>query len=193
MKKIAFLFVCVLVSSLTFAGGPGDNPKKNSSSMAVVKRDESSFNLIYKSELEASVNVQIFNEDKALVFTEMISKSNGFVRPYNFASLSEGDYTIKLDNGANSLSETVHYSTVSHEKQAQLIQMRNGKYLLTVPGQGQDVISIEVLNAIGEKVYSENIAVEGNFAKVFDLRMMNGDFAFEIRDQHGASKTLWKP
>src|SRR5262245_31057192 len=102
MKKIAITLVCVLVSALTFALGEDD--PKSASGMIVVKADENSYKLIYKSEEKSDVKVQIFDEANKLVFSETIKHSDGFSRPYNFRRMDEGKYTIRLDNGSNWLA-----------------------------------------------------------------------------------------
>ena len=98
--------VGVLVSLLAFA--ERGNPKSNSG-MAVVKRNATSFKVIYKGEETSNVKVQIFDERDQLVFTETIKKSRGFARPYNFEGLAEGEYTIKINNGLSLLTETIDY------------------------------------------------------------------------------------
>ena len=96
MKKITMLMLSVLVSTLTFAGRRDDAPK-STAGIAVVKRDVNAYKLIYKSAEKSDVSVQIYNEKNVLIFSEVIRKSDGFIRPYNFESLGQGEYTIKVD------------------------------------------------------------------------------------------------
>lgn len=187
MKKITLVVVSVLVSAFAFAGP--DDPK-SSSGMAVLKRDESSFKLVYKSELQSDVKVQIFNDKNDMIFSETIKKSSGFLRPYNFEGLPEGEYTIKLNNGSNWMTETINFNSAKAEKLAQLIRMADGKYLLTVAGKGEDKITVRVSDKAGETVHYESTPVYGDFAMVYDLGKLNDEFSFEISDQHGLSKTL---
>ena len=190
MKKINLLIVAgVLVSSLSFAGHGIENPK-TTSGMAVVKTTSTSFKLIYKSEETTDVKVKIFNEQKILIFSETIRMSNGFARPYNFENLSEGEYTIKVDNGSNSLTQKLEFHIVVNTKLAHLTHMKDGKYLLSVVGKGEDRLSIRIFNERGEMVHNESEPVYGNFAQVYDLRLMPGPFSFEIKDKNGAAKVL---
>lgn len=186
MKKFVMI-VSALACTLTLAVAEGDYPE-SVSGMRVLRQDESSYKLIYKSVEKSDVKVQIFNEKNALVFTETIRHSDGFSRPYNFASLPEGSYTIKLDNGSNWLTETVDYKFGRSEKLAQLIKLGNGKYLLTVPGKGRDNVSITVYNAEGTAIHRGNHNVSGDFSQVFDLSAVEGSFSLEVGDASGASK-----
>jgi hypothetical protein len=131
MKKMIMVMAGVLVSAFAWAGG-----LKSESGMAVVKSNASSYKLIYKAELASNVKVEIINADNKVVFSEIIKNSDGFARPYNFGSLPEGDYTIRLDNGSNWLSEKVSYRQGEVQKLAHLVTLKDGRYLLTVPGLG---------------------------------------------------------
>ena len=190
MKKINLLIVAgVLVSSLSLAGHRIEIPK-TTSGMAVVKTTSTSFKLIYKSEEATDVKVRIFNSKNTLVFSETIRKSNGFARPYNFENLSDGEYTIKLDNGSNSLTQKLEFHTAENTKLAHLTHMKDGKYLLSVAGKGEDRLSIRIFNERGELVLNQSEPVYGNFAQVYDLRLMPGPFSFEISDKNGATKVI---
>ena len=196
MKKISLLLAGVLVSALTFAGHRNESLKTNSG-MAVVKTTSTSYKLIYKSEEASDVKVEIFNSKNALVFSETIEKSRGFARPYNFGSLADGEYTIKLDNGSNWLTETVDFhkdkdAKIKEAKLAHLTHLKDGKYLLTVAGSGQNRLSIRIYNEDGKVVREDSEPVNGNFAQVYDLRRIRGSLSFEITDQNGATKVLEK-
>ena len=189
MKKISLLIAGALVSSLTFAG-PLDESFKSNSGMAVVKTNSTSYKLIYKSEEASDVKVEIFNAKNALVFSETIKKSNGFARPYNFEKLAEGEYTIKLDNGSNWLTETVDFHPDRNIKLAHLTHLKDGKYLLTVVGEKENRLAIRIYNEEGELIRNDIEPVFGNFAQVYDLSLVPGRFTFQISDKSGATKIL---
>lgn len=189
MKKNYLLLAGVLVSSLAFAGGRDESPK-TSSGMAVVKRGISSYKLIYKSELASDVKVKIFNAKNDLVFSETIRNSNGFIRPYDFGKLGEGEYTIRLDNGSNWLMETVKYVAGQPELLAHLTKLNDGRILLSVPGYGEDRLSINVLNSLGETIHHYENKVSGDFAEVFNVSLVEGPVSIEVSNQRGVSTIL---
>ena len=189
MEKISLLLLGVLVSSLTFAG-PG-NPKSNSG-MAVVKRNATSFNVIYKGEETSNVKVQIFDERNQLVFTETIRKSRGFARPYNFDGLVEGEYTIKINNGSSLLTETIDYHRDKAENLAHLLSLKDGKFLLTVAGRGEDRLTVRIFDEDGKRVYDDVNIVNGNFAQVYNLSKLQGPFSFEVTGKSGTSNIVNK-
>lgn len=187
MKKIVLLFVGALSSAYTFAGSPDENPK-SVSGMEVVKRDDNSFKVIYKSEEESDVKIEIYDDRKIMVYHETIKHSSGFARPFNFNALSDGDYTVRLDNGSSEMTKII--SMGKPEKLAHLINLNNGKYLLTVSGKGEDKIHVKVSNDQGETIHTETTSVFGDFAEVFDMSGINGKFTFEVSDSRGLSKVI---
>jgi hypothetical protein len=189
MKKSYLLLAGVLVGSLAFAGGRDESPK-TSSGMAVVKKGTASYKLIYKSEQASDVKVKIFNAKNDLVFSETIKNSDGFIRPYDFGKLGEGEYTIKIDNGSNWLMEKVKYEASQPELLAHLTKLSGGKILLSVPGYGDDKLTINVLNELGETINHYTNRVSGDFAEVFDVSQVAGPVSFEISNQRGASTIL---
>ena len=183
--------VGVLFGTLTYASGRNERPK-GVSDMIVVKQNDYSFKLIYKSEEKSDVKVQIRNAKNAVVFSEVIRNSDGFSRPYDFGNLAVGDYTIRVDNGSNGLTRTVHNGSGYVEKAAQVIHLRDGRYLLTVAGKGQNKLDINVFDEQGLIVRKDSKVVDGNFALVYDLSHLKGAFTFEVKDEQGSSKILQK-
>lgn len=185
------LLAGVLMSSLALSSGRKEEPR-SSSGIAVVKKGATAFKLIYKSELASDVMVRIYNDRKDLVFSETIKNSDGFIRPYDFAKLGEGEYTIKVENGTNWLMEKVQYNYVSPRLVAHLTRVADGKLLLSVPGYGDDVLSINVLNDQGETIKHYENKVSGDFAEVFDVSRITGPVSFEITNRRGVSTILKK-
>lgn len=181
----------VLVSALTFAGRKADAPK-SAAGIAVVKRDANAYKLIYKSEQRADVKVEIYDSKDKLVFSEVIRDAEGFVRPYNLETLSKGEYTIKVDNGSNWLSETITVGANSIEDVAQLIRTQDGRYLLTVAGHGHDFLSVKIWDGEGKSVHQEISSVSGDFARVYNMEKVQGPFSFEVSDTSGRSKIFKK-
>ncbi len=185
MKKMIMVMAGVLVSAFAWAGG-----LKSESGMAVVKSNASSYKLIYKAELASNVKVEIINADNKVVFSEIIKNSDGFARPYNFGSLPEGDYTIRLDNGSNWLSEKISYRQGEVQKLAHLVTLKDGRYLLTVPGTGEDQLNIRIYGEDGQTLYTASDKVNGDFGRLFNLQQIDGAVSFEISGSSGASRVL---
>src|ERR1700748_696814 len=139
MKKIITLTLSLTVLSCTvmFANGTDDGKKSSASASgaAVIKNGESTFRVIYKSEKESDVRVTIFNAKDELVYSEKVNNTDGFTRPYNFESLSEGDYTFSIEDGSTKQLEKISYRAPRVTKTLSVIQAGDdNKYVVMAAG-----------------------------------------------------------
>jgi hypothetical protein len=189
MKK-TFLFFVMLTMVVGSAVAGDDNP--TASSRMSVLRSGSTFKVFYKGSSINKVTVNIYDSRGEKVFSDHVGKFESFVRPYNFSGLAEGQYSIELIDNIGKQVESVEYRNGKIEKLANLIKVADGesKYLLVVPSRGKDVLSVKIFDADGFVVYDGVENVDGNFAKVYDLKALNNNFRFEITDKTGAIKSV---
>src|SRR5688572_16015049 len=60
-------------------------------SFTVKESKNSVFKVQYVSEQKGTVEVTILNKQNEIVFSEAISSTGSFIRPYNFSNLTEGE------------------------------------------------------------------------------------------------------
>lgn len=191
MKKILTLTL-VLFSTVMFANGVDDNPAASASGAAVIKNGESTFRVIYKSEKQNDVRVSIFNEKNEVVFSEKLNNTDGFSRPYNFASLDEGDYTISIEDGAKKTLEKVSYRSPKVSKMLNVLRVSSegGKYLITAAGKGAETINVSIYDGAHNLIHSSYEKTEGDFAKVYNVKSLKGHVTFEIANENGEVKSV---
>ncbi len=184
------LFVGLLFCTLVFANGT-DEPIASTSSVAVTNISGSSlFKLYYKGYTSANVTVSIMDQSGKVVYTEQVKKTNGFIRPYNFEGLNAGDYTIQIVNGDSKRVEKVHYSAGKVDKLVNMVKLADdGKYLLSVASNGVDHININIYDAKGVSLHTQESLVNKEFAEVINLKGISV-FTIEITDGSGWLKTL---
>ncbi len=186
-KTLLFFLVLIMFSTMTMARRL-DNPKVLSS--VAVMKSGSAYKLIYKSNTKANVKVAIYDADHKLVFAETIRKTEGFVRPYNFSKLAEGDYVIEVIDESGTLSEHVNYAEPKSERMAGLVHYKDGKYLLTLPSKKNEQVTIKIFGDQDQLVYNKRETLQGDFSQLFDLSYLNGKFSIEITDSTGQTKVL---
>jgi hypothetical protein len=193
MKKIITLSL-VLFSTVMFANGTDDEKKATASSSgaAVIKNGESTFRVIYKSEKESDVKVSIRNDKDELVYSEKVNNTDGFTRPYNFESLSEGDYTIAIEDGSKTQVEKVSYRAPRVTKTLSVLKMSSdeGKFLVMAAGQGNEQITISIFDGDNNLLHKSFESTSGNFSKLYNLKSVKGHLTFEIANQNGEVKTV---
>jgi hypothetical protein len=147
MKKISLLMVGVLLCTLVSAN---DTDESTTSSVAVTNASGSSlFKLYYTAYLVTDVKVTILNSSGKTVFAEKFKKTDGFIRPYNFEGLAEGDYTIAIENTDDRRTEKVHYNGGKIEKHINIEKLTDeGKYLFSISTRVSDLVSVNIYKVI---------------------------------------------
>jgi hypothetical protein len=190
MKKTLSILVVLIAISSVVSAHRMDKPEE-SSAMAVTKSG-SLVKLFYKGVKDCNVKVTITNSESQVVFEEMIKHVDGFMRPYNFSELSEGDYTISLVDHLGKKIEKISYRNGKIERLANLIRIsgEKNKYLLTISNKGKDTFGVKIYDDKGDLLYTHSEEAEGDFAKVYDLSKVSEKFSFLITDKSGNIKQI---
>ena len=180
-KSFLILTAAVLV---TFGAMAGNTPG-TAAGVAVVNNG-TTLKLYYKAASESNVKVSILNDEGQMVFSEVLKNVDGFIRPYNLASIAEGEYTIEVTDQYTTHSEKVMIGTRRKGELASLfrVQGEDGKYLLTVPSKEAKDISVRIF-ADDKMIYNQVEAISSDFARIYNLKKIKGDLTFEIKDQKG--------
>ena len=188
MNKPLSLLTILLISGITFAHAI-DNPNTK----MVVLKNGSTFRLLYKGAEQSDVKVLILNDENQIVFAEKIKKTDGFARPYNFSNLPEGHYSIQIKDNAGVRTETVNHHIIKAEKTMHLLRLDGtGKYVLSVPSQGKQDLSIMIFNDLNEVLYQSEEKITGDFARMYNLRDETRNFRFVVTDGTGLTKSITK-
>jgi len=183
MKKNFVLLAGVLVSTLAFASGPGDGSKR--SGLAVVKKNETTFNLFYQRAGLSDVRVSLLDAKGNQVFSESIKKTRGFNRPYNFSSMEKGEYTFMVEDGNGKQTHNFVYSDSPSPRVASVVKLDDHRYILSV---SEKLFSGKMYVKIygGSKlIHDQSYKITGDFAQVFALNNIDETISFEVTDSKG--------
>ena len=190
MKKTLSVFVVLMVvSSVVFARGI-DKPS-STSNVAVVKNG-TTFKLYYKASQHDDVKISIRDASDNVLFSETIKQVDGFVRPYNFSKLPDGEYIIQVANKSGRQVERITVAKDKTEKLAHLLKVSgaDSKYLLTVSNKEGNDLTVRIFDSANNLIYNQKEEVTSDFAKVYNLEKIDGEFTFEVSDGNGISKSL---
>ncbi|HEY9049131.1 MAG TPA: hypothetical protein VIN08_24690 [Ohtaekwangia sp.] len=190
MKKTLLIMMALLaiVSSAVYARR-AENPAPTLG-VGIMKKG-STFHVYYKADKSSDVKVSIFNAKGDRVFTEVIRKVDGFIRPYNFSDLAEGEYTFEVYDGAQRQTQVVNYHTERGASLAHLTRIGGeNKYLLTVPKKSPGIVSIKIYGEKSQLLYKEQLKHINDFARMFNLSQVNEKVFFELTDEKGNSEVL---
>jgi hypothetical protein len=191
-KTLSILVMLTLFSSVVFAGGIGDDPKyPGKKGLAVVKQG-SVFKLFYKCQESSDVKVTIYNSNNKTIFKETLHDIDGFMRPYNLEKLAEGDYTVVVTDDHCDHTEILHHFAQKSKSLIGVIQLSETpeKFVLTVGKKlSPETIGVRIFNDKNEIVYEQLEHIEGDFAKLYNLK--EGDsYRFEITDSNGTTSII---
>lgn len=188
-KTLSILVALTVISSVVFARNV-DNPIA-SPTMAVIKNG-TTFKLYYKGAEQSDVKISIVDDTHRVVFSEVLKKVDGFVRPYNLSSLPEGKYTIELSNKNGKVIENINHELKTPQRFAHVHKVAGaeGKFLVTLSNKGADNITVKIFDGSNNELYKDQSEVIDDFARVYNLQKISGKFRFEISDNSGWVKSL---
>ena len=67
-----------------------------------------------------------------------------------------------------------------------------GKYVLSVPSQGKQDLSITIFNDMNEVLYESDEKINGDFARIYNLGDQTSKFRFVVADGKGLTKSVTK-
>lgn len=192
MKKILSLVALLIVIGQVHA-----NPAapKSPVGMSVVKSGEV-VKLFYRGEKTGNVKVTIYNERGEEVYAETLRKTEHFMRPYNISALPDGNYTIELRDEQGTRTQNVTHNRAEKKRVAhltRLISIGKNKYMLAVPNDGRDALTVKIFNEKEELLYENTEVIVGDFARLYNLNKVKGNHTFEIIDKSGNVNRLSKP
>jgi len=196
MKKLLALVFALIAIGHVYAN---EFEPKSPVGIAVVKSGDI-VKLFYRGEQTGKVKVTIYNAKGHAVFVETMNKTEHFMRPYNFSSLPEGDYTFELTDAKGIRFQKVTHSyspntssTYTRPGHLSRLNRFENKYLLTVPNRGRESLSVKIFDDRNTLLYEGTEVMDGDFAKVYNLNGIEGEHTFEIVDQSGKANRFIKP
>jgi hypothetical protein len=189
-KTLSFFAALLVVTSTAFAKTP-DEP---ASGISVLQKGEL-IKLLYKGEKYADVKVYILNQDNEVIFSEKIKGTDGFIRPYNFSNLPEGNYSFELvDYIGRREIQHIDYKLEPRKKVMHVVRVggTTDKFVLSVPNSGQSKLSINIYDDRGRLMHTENEQINGDFAKVYSINDHSGKVTFEVVDNKGKRNSFTK-
>jgi hypothetical protein len=186
-KTFSILVLLITISSVGFARR-SDNPTLG----VAILQNGSTVKLLYRAEQSNDVKVLIFNEDNQIVLSEKFKNVDGFLRPYNFSELPNGNYRFELIDASGRQIEKITYKDDKAGRIVKLMPVdgNDKKLLLSVPNKQIDILTITILDDVNNVLYTETERITTDFAKVYNLESFKGKIRFNVVDRKGHSASL---
>jgi hypothetical protein len=194
MKKTTIAAaLLMIISTCSFAGvtkdGEKDKDKTKGESKASISgstKDEV-YNLLYRSNTPGKVLVSIRDAKGKLILVDYIRNKDGFMRPYNFSTLTEGNYLVEVTDHNGKMSMPVEHKSheVKNSIKADVKALSNDrKYELLMLGNLSKGVKVTIYNKYDKVIFTEVITMPGGFSKVYDLtKVEDREVTFEVRSE----------
>jgi hypothetical protein len=91
--KTKSLFLAALVTLGVVVSAIGKDEPRTTGLAVVPVKGSQVYKVIYRSESQSKVRMNIYGPQSQLIFTEYFTGMDGFIRPVNFSGLEAGEYT----------------------------------------------------------------------------------------------------
>jgi hypothetical protein len=189
--KSKVLFIAALITISAGINAVAKEDPRNARLAVVPIKGSEVFKVIYKSETNSKVKLNIYNSSSELVFSQSISNAEGFIVPLNFAGLKAGEYTIELIEGTTKKTEKVTYNPLKGVSSAKAIHVsrvteNDGRFVVSIANAGNEVITVRILDRNDNLIFSETREISGEFAQIYRVKNADG-VKFEISDAAGVN------
>jgi hypothetical protein len=191
--KTKSLFIAALVVFSAAVSALGKEDPSNVGLAVINVKGTEVYKIVYKGETTGKVKVNIYNATGAVVFTETLSKVDGFILPLNFNGLQFGEYTVELIDAAGKKLEKVSYLPKGKSiKNIHVAKVGNeeGKYIVAVSNDGAEVIDVKIYDNANNLIYNQTETINGDFAKIYSIKNLTVGFTLEVTDKTGYTKTV---
>lgn len=181
-KTTTLLFALVLGISAVFADGADEKDANELRVKILPGASKQVYKLMYLSEEKGMVKVNFYDSKGKKIFTDKVYNKYGFLRPYSFESLPEGNYTIELIDPKGTVSREITYiSSATASMDVDLEPAADKAYQLKVVGNSIEPVLVKIYDQRYELVTEDYIDNEKSFTKVYNLsKLPKGHYTFEV-------------
>lgn len=193
MKKTMILSVALACAS-SVVWGAVETAKPMSEAVALQRGKL--VKVFYQNEKPCEVKITIADDQGQVIYSEKIKGKSKFVRPYNFSQLDEGMYQVTIDDETGEQVKQVAYhepqedDLLVHITDLTEAQEKNKRYLLAVPNQGEEELTISILDTENHLLHQEIRHVTGDYAGLYRVINQPNGVIFRIVTSEGKEKTV---
>ncbi len=150
------------------------------------------YKVVYQSAEVGKVKISIFDETNGLVFTETLTNVESFARPYNLSNLTQGEYTIVVEDKNGRTEEKINYSFKKVESAVEVVKIANeaNKYLLSIQNKETDLILVRIYDNESNLLHEQSMTVNGKFSVIYNLNKVKTAPTFVVTGSNGEPRTI---
>ena len=197
--KSVILSVVFVAASITSVWAVEVNKELTSTAVMTVvpAKFAGVFKVVYKADYSGKIKLSIINASGELMHVENFKQNGGFILPVNLSQLKDGEYSIVIEDQFGKQMEKVKLTRLDRGSfnVAQVIKTANAnsKFILTIPKQNVDHLTLKIFNDKNELLLKSKIDLNGDYAGLYDLtKSPSSSFTFQLSDKNGLLTTITK-
>ncbi len=185
VKMIAVFLIVISTAPVAF---PFDSTMMEAR-FKIWEVEQGTYRLLYKDSEQQQIQIDIVDDKNKVLYTEIVSGVDGFIKPFDMKALPAGSYTFRLTTAHGVFSETIKIKTAS-EKYADLISINalegSRQFALRVNQQVNTELVMYIYDEKDNLVHEEQVQ---SGIKLYDLQKVPSNLiTVKIYQQDGLVK-----
>lgn len=183
MKKTTTLLLSLMLGiGVVFADGAKEKDAAELRIKILPGATEQVYKLMYLSEEKGLVKINFYDEKGKKIFTDRVFNKYGFLRPYSFEALPEGNYTIETIDAKGVVTREVAYiNDATADLEVELSPEAEKAYKLSVKGSTIDPVLVKIYDQWYGLITEDYIENDKSFTKTYNLsKLPAGKYTFEV-------------
>lgn len=194
VNGMLMLAMVLMGTGIVFADGLPKDSVQNAPNVALVQSGEQ-LKLIYPGSSPVQLNVKIMDSQGNELLTERLAQPSGFLRPYDFSGLPDGEYTVQVNDDNNVLKRQVMHLSAPASILAHVTRL-NGegdRFILAVPRQGLNSVAVKIYQG-DMLLYQKKVNASQGFATVYNVKGLSPTegLTFEVTSPDHTTATMTK-
>lgn len=150
----------------------------------VNQKGSSIYKVVYKALGTGKAVLKISGID-GLVFSEIVTYTNGFAYPIDFKNMAEGKYTVEVLSKGTKFKQTVDVKSNKPVAYVRVTEQPNKKELLTITSEVPSDFTIRVFDKWHNEVFTKVEPVNERYGVVFNVSNLENGYSIEVTEASG--------
>jgi hypothetical protein len=150
----------------------------------VNQKGSSIYKVVYKALGTGKAVLKISGTD-GLMFSEIVTYTNGFAYPIDFKGMAEGEYTVEVLGKGTKFKQTVDLKSNKPVAYVRMTEQPNKKELLTITSEAPSDFTIRVFDNLKNEVFSTVETVNKSYAVLLNVSSLTTGYTIEVTETDG--------
>jgi hypothetical protein len=157
----------------------------------VNQKGSSIYKVVYKAPGTGKAVLKISGTD-GLVFSEIVTYTNGFAYPIDFKDMAEGEYTVEVLGKDTRFKQTVDLKSNRPVAYVRTREQSNKKELLTIVSEVPTDFTIRVYDKWNKEIFTKVEAVNTSYGVLLNVDNLETGYSIEVTEAGGNVKVIRK-